>query len=371
MDIETYQLKNTEQIISPALIYYKDIIEANIKRMGEIAGGIERLWPHVKSHKSADLVRMQMKFGINRFKCATIAEGEMVGRCGAAHVIISYPLVGPNIGRFISLVKAFPDTQYYAIGDDERQVALLSTAAVKEKICVNFLVDINDGLNRTGIETKLAGDFYRKVASMPGIRVKGMHVYDGHRHEAAVDERQRLVDNDVIAVYELRRQLQKEGIDCSIMVMGGSPSFPCHVKHSDVFLSPGTCLIQDFGYYSSYSDLPFELGAMLLTRVISHPAPGIFTVDLGYKGVAADPALPRAVIIGYEDAQTVMQNEEHWVLKMPEGRENERPDVGTVLYASPKHICPTSALYPTIFVAKNGEIVDEWAVTARNRKITF
>ena len=110
---------------------------------------------------------------------------------------------------------------------------------------------------------------------------------------------------------------------------------------------------------------------MVLTRVVSHPAPGVFTLDLGYKGVAADPAIPRAVIAGYEDAVTLMQNEEHWVLRMPEGREAKRPQIGQVLYAAPVHICPTSALYPSILVAKEGKIVAEWPVTARNRRITI
>lgn len=371
MKLETYRLKDPGPVISPALIYYKDIIEENIRSTIEVAGGANRLWPHVKSHKSADMVRLLMDAGVRRFKCATIAEGEMAGACGAEHAIISYPLVGPNIGRFVELVLAFPQTEFYAIGDDEEQLRMLSDAAGHAGIRVNFLMDVNDGLNRTGIATAEAGALYRKAAGMPGLRVRGMHVYDGQRHEGSLEDRQRLVDGDVEAVYTLREQLNAEGLDCGIMVMGGTPSFPCHAKREGVFLSPGTCLIQDYGYFSSFPDLPFEIGAMLLTRVISHPAYGIFTVDLGYKGVAADPDQPRAVIVGFEDAETVMQNEEHWVLRMPEGREDERPAIGEALYAAPKHICPTSALYPSILVAKDGEIEAEWPVTARNRRISI
>ncbi|MDY3815643.1 MAG: D-TA family PLP-dependent enzyme [Candidatus Limiplasma sp.] len=371
MKLETYQLKDASSIVSPALIYYLDIIEENVDKMARIAGGAERLWPHVKSHKSADLVRLLMQKGIRRFKCATIAEGEMVGECGADQAIISYPLVGPNIQRFVKLTQAFPGTEFFAIGDDEEQIRLLSDAAVQAGVRVQFLVDINDGLNRTGVPTKRAGDLYRKAAAMPGIAVRGMHVYDGHHHEPVLADRQHNVDSDVNDVYALRDTLRGEGLDCSIMVMGGTPSFPCHVKHQDVFLSPGTCLIQDAGYASTFPDLPFEVGAMLLTRVISHPAPGVFTVDLGYKGVAADPAIPRAVLLGYENAETVMQNEEHWVLRMPVGHEDERPAVGQELYAAPKHICPTSALYPSILVAHDKAIVAEWPVTARNRKLSI
>ena len=37
----------------------------------------------------------------------------------------------------------------------------------------------------------------------------------------------------------------------------------------------------------------------------------------------------------------------------------------------PTHICPTTALYPEILVAKDGQVADRWQVTARNRRITY
>mgnify|MGYP000450009042 CR=1 FL=1 len=67
-----YELKNTDTIISPSLIYYEEIIRENIKKAIRTAGSPERLWPHVKSHKSKDMVRMQMEYGITKFKTATV-----------------------------------------------------------------------------------------------------------------------------------------------------------------------------------------------------------------------------------------------------------------------------------------------------------
>ncbi len=368
---ETYRLKNEDRMPSPQLMYYADIIRRNIEMMIGIAGGVEHLWPHIKTHKSRDMVKLLMSYGIVRFKCATIAEGEMVGACGAEQAILSYPLVGPNIERFVKLTLAFPKTEFFAIGDDLGQITRLSDEAVRVGTKVEFLLDINDGLNRTGVQTSEAGALYKAAAELPGIHVRGMHVYDGHRHEHDSADRQRRVDEDMVGVYGLRDALIRDGLDCGIMVMGGTPSFPCHTKYDGVYYSPGTCVLEDYGYASDFADLPFGMAAIILTRVISHPAPGIFTVDLGYKAVAADPAIPRAVLIGYEDAETIMQNEEHWVLRMPAGRESERPEVGKALYAVPKHICPTSALYPSVPVIRDGQVVEEWAITARNRRITI
>ncbi len=189
MELATYELKDTAAIASPALIYYEEIIERNVRTLIAMAGGAGRLWPHVKSHKSADMVRMLMGEGIRRFKCATIAEGEMVALCNADQAILAYPLVGPNIGRFLRLVQAFPGTEFFAVGDDEGQLALLAEAARSAGLAVNALLDVNDGLNRTGVSTKAAGGLYRRAAAMPGLRMRGMHVYDGHRHEQALNER--------------------------------------------------------------------------------------------------------------------------------------------------------------------------------------
>ena len=55
-----YTIRDTETIISPALIYYQDGILANLEKIIKLAGGADRLWPHVKTHKSIDMTRLQI-----------------------------------------------------------------------------------------------------------------------------------------------------------------------------------------------------------------------------------------------------------------------------------------------------------------------
>ena len=69
-----YKFEESKDVITPALVYYLDIIKENIKKAVDLAGGPGYLWPHVKTHKMAQMVRLQMEAGITRFKCATIAE---------------------------------------------------------------------------------------------------------------------------------------------------------------------------------------------------------------------------------------------------------------------------------------------------------
>ena len=165
--------------------------------------------------------------------------------------------------------------------------------------------------------------------------------------------------------------VRQKGFDIRYLIMGGSPTFPCYAPYEDVYCSPGTIFINDAGYSASYADLDFPPAAAILTRVISNPAPGAFTLDLGYKGIASDPAGSRGVIVGLDNVEQQFQSEEHWAWRMKSGHEDECPVVGDELFVIPTHICPTSALYPYAIVIEDGRIVDRYETTARNRKITF
>jgi hypothetical protein len=120
---------------------------------------------------------------------------------------------------------------------------------------------------------------------------------------------------------------------------------------------------------TKYPELNLTPAAAIMTRVVSHPGEGIFTLDLGYKGISADPVGSRGVLLSVPDTQVLFQSEEHWTFQMKKGFESERPQIGSVQYVIPTHICPTVALYAYANVAENGYVLDKWEIAARNRCI--
>jgi D-serine deaminase-like pyridoxal phosphate-dependent protein len=150
------------------------------------------------------------------------------------------------------------------------------------------------------------------------------------------------------------------------LVVGGTPTFPIYAELDlpGVECSPGTIVLQDDGYAKRYPDLAFTPAALLLTRVISHPRPGRLCLDLGHKAVAADPAGPRARVLGLDDARPAGHNEEHLVLETP--RAQDFP-IGTPLLAIPTHICPSVALHRRAYVVEDGAVIGQWEVSARDR----
>ncbi|MFI3325073.1 MAG: D-TA family PLP-dependent enzyme [Clostridia bacterium] len=358
-----YSFIGQTEVFSPSLIYYKDIIKDNIQKTIDLAGSAEKLFPHVKTHKMAEVVKMQIEMGINNFKCATIAEAEMTACVGAKQIILAYPLVGPNISRFVKLVKTFPNTKFYAIADNNKQVELLSGLG----IIVNLLVDVDMGQHRTGVNLNEAEIFYKNCLKLKDINVSGFHCYDGHIHQSSLQER-----NNIVTINNEITQKLVTALSPELVVCGGTPSFSSHTaSNMNIFYSPGTCIINDFGYASNYLELTHIPAAVVLGRVISRPSKNTFTLDIGVKAIASDPKAERGQIVGFEYAKTVIQNEEHWVLEVPENKISEIPEIGEILFAIPTHVCPTSVLYPSAIVVENGQNIGNWEVTARNRFITI
>lgn len=362
-----YHFENEERIPSPALVYYRDHIIENTKRAIEIAGDPARMWPHVKTHKMAELIGMQVSMGIKRFKCATVSEIRMTAKAGGEHIIWAYPLVGPNVEIFLQLMDEFPDCTLYALADDMEAFKKFATAAEKQGKTAHVLLDVNMGMDRTGMAMDRIELFYEAAKEMKGVKICGLHCYDGHIHESDLKERRAHAEVSSKKIMKIRAELTEKGYDLGIMVMGGTPTFPCHAETEGVFLSPGTIFVSDHGYCKNFPDMGVVPAAAVLTRVLSHPGEGLFTLDTGYKAVSAD-ADPRGVIAELEGkCEAIMSSEEHWVFRMKPEFSHLLPDVGALLHVIPTHICPTTAMYDAVYVVSEGKLRDIWQVAGRER----
>ncbi len=362
-----YVIRDPSELLSPSLLIYPDVVRQNVEAMIAMAHGPARLRPHVKTHKMAEIVRLAESLGIHKHKCATIAEAEMVAAAGGADVLLSYPLVGPNVKRFTMLVRAYRNAVFRATVDHPDSARALSAAALGLEKPIPVLIDIEVGMGRTGIAPgDAAAELYALIGRLPNLVPDGLHAYDGHIHDHELADRRQTAQSGLASALALRDRLLKLGMAVPRMVVGGTPSFPVHsdLDLPGVEFSPGTSVLADHGYGSKYPDLPFTPAALLLTRVISHPVPGRLCLDLGHKAVAADPVGARVRLLEPEDARPVLHSEEHLVIETGQA---ENIPIGTPLLAIPTHICPTVALHRRAYVIEDGELAGQWEVTARDR----
>ena len=364
-----YHLNIAYAVPTPALVWYRDLIERNLAWAIDKVGDPTRLRPHCKTHKSAKIIAMQRALGVSKHKCSTIAEAEMLAQAGASDILLSYPLVGPNVKRFARLMESFPETCFAALVDHVDGLNALKPMFNKERPLSVYL-DLDVGMNRTGIPiSDSALSLAHAIESTPGIMLSGLHAYDGHNRQPSIDERTMACDAVLENVIAFRNKLHPD----LPIVIGGTPSFPMYAAHTEVpnlECSPGTYVLHDHGYGSTFPDFAeLSAAAIVLTRVVSRPTPTRITFDLGNKAIAADPPADKRVhLIEIPDYKIVTHSEEHLVIETPHA---DRWSIGTITYAIPWHVCPTSALYPNALIAVNGQLIDRWPIDARNRVLTI
>jgi D-threonine aldolase len=363
-----YLIGDVDKLDSPALVIYPERVKANIQLAISMTGDVSRLRPHVKTNKSPDAVKLMMDMGIFKFKCATIAEAEMLAQCKAKDVLLAYQPIGPKLQRFIELIKKYPGTQFSCLADDLAIAVKQAEAFATNSVVVPVYIDLNVGMDRTGITPgKEAIALFTFLSTSKNIEAAGIHAYDGHIRDKDIAERTRRCDEAFASVEKLKDELESTGLQVLTIIAGGSPTFPIHAQRREVECSPGTFIYWDKGYLDACPEQHFMPAAVLVTRILSFPAGNKICVDLGHKSVAAENEITRRIFfLNADGLMPVSHSEEHLVVEANNTRSFK---TGDVLYGIPFHICPTVALYESAYTIEEGKISGEWRNSARNRRI--
>lgn len=365
-----YTIQDIDSLDTPSLVIYPDRVKKNINILKGMIDNVSRLRPHVKTHKNKDAALLMLDAGIKKFKCATIAEAEMLGMCKAPDVLLAYQPVGPKLERFIKLIKAYPGTQFSCLVDNREAAVQVSKSALDSSITIDVYIDLNIGMNRTGIAPDSEGlQLYVDCDMLPGINVIGLHAYDGHIHDAELNVRKQRADQAFTQVERLRQGILVKGHPEPVIIAGGSPTFPVHTARGGVECSPGTFIYWDRGYSLICSEQPFLTAALIISRVVSLPDETKLCLDVGHKSISAENELAKRIFfLNAPNLMFVSHSEEHLVVDAGKGH---RYKVGDVLYGLPYHVCPTIALYERAITIENNKISGEWQNIARDRKINI
>ena len=364
MIADRWPLADADGLPTPCLVVWPELVRENLAAALQLAGGPARLRPHAKTHKCPAIVSLERAAGITRHKAATLAEAEMLAAAGAADVLVAYPLVGPNIARFLRLRQATPNVEFRVLVDHAEPARQLAAAADRP---VSVLIDLDVGMGRTGVAPEDLPALGAAVRALPMLQLDGLHVYDGHAHDPEPAVRRTKVD----AAWELARAADRALGGVARMVCGGTGSFPRWAElaagEPRIECSPGTVLLYDAGYAERFKELPFVPAAGLLCRIVSVRGPHTLTLDLGSKALAPDsPVRDRARILELPGAELLAHNEEHLVVRHPAAGRFRH---GALLRAFPRHICPTVALHRDFIVIDSaGRPQGAWPVTARDRE---
>jgi D-serine deaminase-like pyridoxal phosphate-dependent protein len=366
-----FRLREADRVLTPALLIDRDRVEHNIATTLRLLGGDSNRWrPHVKTAKLGYVMRMLVDAGVRQFKCATGLELSVACEAGARDVLVAYPLIGANAAR----VRQIAERQQSV--DVSVLVENLSHVEQWRGTPVSLFVDVNPGMNRTGIPDQQIDTIValcRQIASSK-LRFRGLHYYDGHLSHYALAERCAPAHRGYDRLLAIVEQLAHSGIEPDEVITAGTPAFPCSLSFARFSgaqfahrVSPGTVVYCDA---TALRQLPPEYGyvpaAVVMTRVVSHPAPGIITCDAGHKTVSADAGVPTCTVLGHPEFEALSPSEEHLPMKVAPG--NQMPAIGDALYLVPRHVCPTVNNFDDAVIVSGAKLLGIEPVSARGRE---
>jgi D-serine deaminase-like pyridoxal phosphate-dependent protein len=325
-------------VATPCFVVAEDRVLHNLAVTAKACGGVERLMPHVKTHRAAWLVRLLLAHGVGAFKASTLAEVEMVLAAGATRVTWAFPTVNPqNIGRFVELAKAFPDAELTGLVDSRQGLNVWTGLLDSAPRSVNLRVDLDPGMGRTGIPMDESA--LELACAVAGLgRLAGWHLYDGHIR-GALEERQAKVHRLAETLEALQSTLRRDGIDVDA-VGGCSYTFDLWPRSAMPYVSPGTWVYSNAQHLRELAQHDWIAAGFVLTTVVS-TRNGTSTLDAGSKAISPDkPQAQRFQGVG----EIVMMNEEHTVIR------NNTLNVGDRLLLVPEHTCTTAYLYSNALV---------------------
>jgi D-serine deaminase-like pyridoxal phosphate-dependent protein len=362
-----YALEDTSGLVTPALLIYPDVVAGNIRTtLAIVKNDPERWRPHIKTAKLGAVVAQMAGQGIRNFKCATTLELLTACRARAADVLLALSVSGGNARRVAELAEEFPKTRISVLVESAAQ------AAVWRGSRVGVFIDVNSGMNRTGISEERTSDVVRLARDL-GTAFRGLHWYDGHISNPSPAEREKQAHAGYGRLLAVVHAVEAAGVSVEEVITSGTPSAASGISYPGFSgakfqhrVSPGTVVYNDVTSLGQLEAFDYRPAALVLATVISQPLERQITCDAGHKSVSADAGVPTCVVMGQPEYQPLKPSEEHLPIEIPAGV--AAPAIGSKLYLIPRHVCPTVNNFDEALMIRGGRVAGVERVTARGHE---
>jgi len=322
--------------------------------------------PHIKTHKSTRMARLQLEAGATGLTVATLHEAEVMAAV-TSDLLLAYPQVSePRIAR---LGRLLAETEVDLKVGIDSTVALhgLVDAADRGGREISALVELDVGLRRVGLpEVADVVGLAREAAEADGVRFRGILFYAGHirgtgpEADAAMAALADRLDATVAA-------LSKAGLAPDIVSGGTTPTlWRSHELPYLTEIRPGTCIYNDRDQLACGSAQPEHLAYTILATVVSTAVPGRAAIDAGSKALAKEErgGGGYGILLDRPEVGVAALSEEHGMLDL--SATDWRPKVGERVRIVPNHVCVSVNLQPDLVVLDRDRI-ERWPLEGRGR----
>jgi len=353
------------EIETPCLVIDAETLRRNIVSMQNICTEHGcTLRPHIKTHKSVEIARMQVDAGAAGITCAKVSEAEVMAEGGLRDIFIAYPLVGTGkIERAMLLAKKL-ERLILAV-DSHAGAQALSEAALRHGVELEVRLEVDTGAKRTGLPLQNAIELAVTVSKLPGLRLTGLYTFKGMVYEARpTRDKEQAAKEECLLLSQAAETLVQRGIQIRDLSAGSTPTGPACVASGSVNeIRPGTYVFYDQMCLENGACSKTDVAAYIRTTVVSTPAPNYAVIDGGSKTFPTDTVLHQPPLhphsYGYvqdrDDLRLDRLSEEHGMLRTADGSPTGL-QVGDVLEVIPFHICPAVNLQNNMYLLEDGSI---------------
>ena len=361
MSLDLLKEQISREFGTPAVVIDLDRVDKNIGRVQgvcEAASVANR--PHIKTHKSPVLAKMQIAAGASGVTCQKLGEAEIMADAGIENILVSYNLIGAaRSGRLAALRKRADVT---ICADNPVTLAAYAEAAAVANAPIGVMIECDTGRKRAGVETpNEAVDLARIVRDTDGLEFRGLLLYPT---EGGWDAAQHFYDDAVAGLRSL-------GLEPGVISTGGTPNLPNVGKLKGATEHrAGTYIFNDRMMIACGLATEEDCALHVYATVVSRAGPERGILDSGSKTLTADPGGGMdgfGHILEYPQARIGAFAEEHGFLDL--SRTNQRPNVGEVVRIIPNHVCVVVNMVDQLIAVRRNEIVDVLPVAARGRLV--
>jgi len=323
------------------------------------------LWPHIKTHKIAAILRMQLDAGAAGATCAKPGEAEAMLASGVRRIFIAYSLSHPGLaGRLRSLAEQL-DELILAVTGEPQFIALEKLVGLAGLGRVPVLMAVDTGLHREGVRSaaaaaRLAG----RIRDSDRLDLRGLYTHEGHAYNFSPDGLDSLVASAHATLAGYSREMGGDlpfwpGCSVTATRMAGLPRVAC--------VRPGAYVFGDLLLTEKTGAMPAgAVAASVWATVVDLPEPGLALIDAGSKVFGGDRT-PEGIAARAMDAPALAVtrlSEEHGFVT---GEGVDELEIGMRLRFIPAHVCPVVNLASRIHFVEGEQILESLPVDARGR----
>ena len=289
---------------TPAIIVDLDRLETNIKEMSNLAVEAKlRLRPHIKVHGSAEIAKMQIKYGACGIEVGPIAQAEAMIDAGIHDVLIAHPFYGDHKLSILRRILEKLEAKVTIVVDMIEQAKCISEIGRSVGRTVDLVMKIDTsleegGIRRFGVSTgEAALDLAEMICRLPNVDLIGIYAHE-MGIDSTVEGRARTAYVTAEIMCRTAEMLQNAGFRMEHVSVGATPTYrsTCRYKMEGKFseiteIHPGHCIIGDLMYVAKGGETLETCAVTVLSTVVSLSHDKLAVIDAGYKTLGRDPLI--------------------------------------------------------------------------------